>query len=600
MNKYSHFILGLLLILLLLLGGYQGRHLTHLREAKTFYEWVLSSATQMRVFGRLSGGIGELAPEETMDEVLYAEIEKIADEVLPDLPPPRNDAEARLSKLERYAITRQDVSLDQSAEEKIESAMDIEDVRQRHRELWKLAKSEAMADERQHFFQYLSEKKLLSAGTQMGLDMYSNPDAEVSLANMFFGFRKMAANLVWLQAESYWHEGQLYRMIPLTRTTVALDPNFIDAYLIGAWHLAYNATAPLPVTPEELKHYDERLKARVGPKERFYFEGIDFLLDGIRKNPTNYKLYFDLGYGIYEDKLSDHKNAIRHLEEAVRQQHDRWVPRMLFRSYMLDGRHDNAIAGWESYQKLFPDDPKPQYFIKINLTLKEEKELGELTTQFKALKQRIAEAPEGQDTASLTAEASELEARMDEMRDSVITKWTELAELMRVTNEIDPLAEAKLLSMQADELLAKGRTDDALGLLNKARWDNTSRFMDISDEMIAIKLQYDLPLMTTEKNWIREREKIAATKDRPIGGRLFQLRSDGWYQYEYDKQETQPLSPGDPKLDELRAAVEDLDEILTLNEIRDQYPEVAQVIDLGDCVVFKAGETWYRYSDGAA
>ena len=32
----------------------------------------------------------------------------------------------------------------------------------------------------------------------------------------------------------------------ITTDVRALDPQFVDAYLIGAWHLAYNATARMP------------------------------------------------------------------------------------------------------------------------------------------------------------------------------------------------------------------------------------------------------------------------------------------------------------------------------------------------------------------
>src|SRR5690606_4545643 len=112
-----------------------------------------------------------------------------------------------------------------------------------------------------------------------------------------------AANLVWLEVDRYWHKGQMHRMLPLMKTCVTLDPEFIDAYLLGAWHMAYNATASMSDTAWELRNYDALHEAWIGDKERYYFYGVDFLKDGIRKNPRNYKLYFDLGFSIYEIKL---------------------------------------------------------------------------------------------------------------------------------------------------------------------------------------------------------------------------------------------------------------------------------------------------------
>ena len=38
----------------------------------------------------------------------------------------------------------------------------------------------------------------------------------------------------------------MHRMLPLMKTCVTLDPGFVDAYLLGAWHMAYNATASMP------------------------------------------------------------------------------------------------------------------------------------------------------------------------------------------------------------------------------------------------------------------------------------------------------------------------------------------------------------------
>ena len=126
----------------------------------------------------------------------------------------------------------------------------------------------------------------------------------------FSGSEKSRRNLIWIEVDRFWHQGNMYRMITLMRTCVALDPHFIEAYLIGAWHLGYNATAKMQDTPWPRREWDDRYNVCLGEKERFYYYAIDFLKDGIRRNPRNYKLYFDLGFSLYKQKLEDYPNAV--------------------------------------------------------------------------------------------------------------------------------------------------------------------------------------------------------------------------------------------------------------------------------------------------
>ena len=95
--------------------------------------------------------------------------------------------------------------------------------------------------------------------------------------------------------------------------------------------MAYNITAKLEATPEPEKKWSEKYKRRLGRKEEWYHIAADFLKDGIRKNPRNYKLYFELGYGIYDQKVRDYTNAVRYMDAALDHPHERWVPRMLQR-----------------------------------------------------------------------------------------------------------------------------------------------------------------------------------------------------------------------------------------------------------------------------
>ena len=56
MQKLPNFVLGLLFLGFLSLAVVQGRYVDHLRESDMFYRWVISSANQVRLFGRLIDG----------------------------------------------------------------------------------------------------------------------------------------------------------------------------------------------------------------------------------------------------------------------------------------------------------------------------------------------------------------------------------------------------------------------------------------------------------------------------------------------------------------------------------------------------------------
>ena len=126
--------------------------------------------------------------------------------------------------------------------------------------LWDLATDSRLVETKRKYQDYAAQGLLQSVGPGFSLGaLYDAQDQQrVGVPSLFFGFRTLAANFLWMQVEKFWHEGQMHRMLPLMQTSVALDPNFVDAYLIGAWHRAYNMTAKLSETPLELKVFDER------------------------------------------------------------------------------------------------------------------------------------------------------------------------------------------------------------------------------------------------------------------------------------------------------------------------------------------------------
>ena len=57
------------------------------------------------------------------------------------------------------------------------------------------------------------------------------------------GFRGIAADLLWLNVEDFWHKGQHYKMLPLLDSVSWLQPQYITVWAIGGWHMAYNIFA---------------------------------------------------------------------------------------------------------------------------------------------------------------------------------------------------------------------------------------------------------------------------------------------------------------------------------------------------------------------
>lgn len=448
MKKPTLIALAVLLVALGL-GGTQGRHIDHLREARAFYEWLRVAGTSERLF------TGESVSLDFRDRQLYEMVTPIAETVIPapsvSLTPEEGGIIAALAK-------------DDANNQK----------------LWEFAKSDAVADLRKEFLTAARNNKLQFA---QNLDYAAAEAANVSIINLFLGFRKVAANLLWIEVDRAWSMGMLQRVTPMMTTVVTLDPNFVDAYLIGAWHLGYNASAKYQVTPPALLEWSDKYQACIGDKERFYYEAAEFLKRGIRYNPRDYRLYFDLGFGIYNEKIQDYEKAVLYLREAVNQPHERWVPRMLYQAYEANGQYEEALAGWKEYQSRFPDsetDTAPR-FINRNTALVEERKAEQLRAEAKG-------KPEAE-AAPLREQAREHNA--------------EARRIWKAMNE--PYADARILRLEALDLREQGRYLEATAMLQNARQLSGSLHKELSDLIIEIKQEGGIDLAVTEqKQLIRE------------------------------------------------------------------------------------------------
>ncbi|MCX8065369.1 MAG: hypothetical protein N3G21_09395 [Candidatus Hydrogenedentes bacterium] len=474
-ERVINLFLLIFLILTFVLGSIQGRRIEFIRDCEKFYRWLQAVGTQVRLFEKSESK--DDSTNKYVDLQLFAKTAEIAmqmlmnnEEVAREIAPSKSPSE-NLSDL-----------IGNMAYDYI---------------IWEVVTSPSIKDVRNEFFKCLREGKI-QYGREIG---YAEAQASgVNIFNLFFGFRKIAAGLIWLEVDRYWHQGLLYRMVPLMRTCVALDPNFVEAYLIGAWHLAYNATAKLPDTPQHLKKWSQKYNACLGEKETFYYLGIDFLKRGIRHNPREYRLYFDLGFAIYKNKLNDYQNAVKYLTEAVKVPHERWVRRQLYICLELNGEYEKALEGWQDYMKRFPDNPvAPRFILRNQGKIYEEK-----------AKTLLAEASKENSTEEREKKISLAKEYKQKAREI----WGKLRD-----EENDPYGDYRLLFMEAMDLYEEGRYLEAVAVLDKARWESPSNFDEASDMIIKIKQEGGIPLTVSERKAVlrkAEGEKCQGMPEEPL------------------------------------------------------------------------------------
>lgn len=471
-DRTANLLIGLLFAGAVAVGGFMNHRVTELRESEALYRWIIAAATDKNLF--------EHRDTDYKDAELYEEVRNLGERLLPD--PVGKDAVAG-GKLAVLAHESHGENKDASAE----------------KPFFDMARSPELAPARKKFIQLARNNQLEFA---KNIQYAEAAAGGVNIFNLFFGFRQVAANFVWLQVDRFWHEGMMHRMIPLMKTCVVLDPHFVDAYLLGAWHLSYNVTAKMTDTAQALREWDPEFRACVGEKERYYYIAANFLKDGIRNNPRNYKLYFDLGFAVYSEKLKDYPNAVKYLEEAVRQPHERWVPRMLYKNYELNGQFAQAKQGWENYIKAFPDtaggsDTGPRAIIR----------LGALDNEQKAeILQREAASLKEKDPAAAEAKQKEAAAAFEAAK-AVYTKSDE------------SFAKAHAARIDARALARDGRYVEAIAVLDRARWDytNPNFFDDASNLIIEYKQKANIPLSLSERKAVIRAEGGEKCKGEPEG-----------------------------------------------------------------------------------
>ncbi len=147
----------------------------------------------------------------------------------------------------------------------------------------------------------------------------------------FSGFRQVIAGLLWVRCDSFFHQGNYDAILPLIRMITWLDPNWMDVYATGGWHLMYNFTDT-----------DQR------SDRRYLVPGLSLLNEGIANNPNVYDMYKEKGWNCF-DKVKDFSEAAIAYRGALANDpkaNTTQVMHALAHSLERSGDIDEAIAVW--------------------------------------------------------------------------------------------------------------------------------------------------------------------------------------------------------------------------------------------------------------
>ncbi|GAB4460855.1 MAG: hypothetical protein OHK0029_25400 [Armatimonadaceae bacterium] len=165
------------------------------------------------------------------------------------------------------------------------------------------------------------------------------------------GFRQIIAGLLWVRADSFFHSGNYDAILPVIRLITWLDPNWLDPYATGAWHLTYNFTDT-----------DQRSDRRYLPA------GVALLNEGIANNAEVYDMYKEKGW-LYYDKIKNYERSAKAYADGLKTKNAdiTQVAHALAHAYERMGQLEKAEEVWkfavEQHQKL-KDDPNSPAELK--------------------------------------------------------------------------------------------------------------------------------------------------------------------------------------------------------------------------------------------
>lgn len=164
-------------------------------------------------------------------------------------------------------------------------------------------------------------------------------------AIFFGGFRGIIVDLTWMYIDHLWHHARFYKLPPLYEFITSVQPEYIDGWVMGGWHMAYNMSLELP----EVKHLTPHLRKKI--ELSWVYRGLEFLKAGAGLNPDNAKLDFEIGWTYYH-RLKDYKNAIPWFEKSCEKKGALSVTfRLICFAYEKDGNIKKSYEKWLDLKK---------------------------------------------------------------------------------------------------------------------------------------------------------------------------------------------------------------------------------------------------------
>ncbi len=159
-------------------------------------------------------------------------------------------------------------------------------------------------------------------------------------------FRGVVTSWIYIKADHYFHAKEWDRIVPLLRARATIDPRLTDSWSTGAWHLAFNLS--------------EEVKKNPDSRKKFILQGVQFLEEGIRKNPRVAHLYFDLAW-TYFMRLGDLQKASQLFKTSFTIEPN--LKNAIWLAYMYEkqGRYEDEMRLWEKYISIFPTDQRGLY-----------------------------------------------------------------------------------------------------------------------------------------------------------------------------------------------------------------------------------------------
>jgi hypothetical protein len=150
-------------------------------------------------------------------------------------------------------------------------------------------------------------------------DELLNPPPEIGLLDQMGqaaflatlgGTRSLVAVYMTLMAYDSWRFQDWEELNSKYTVVTSLRADDEEAWIIWAWHNAYNASANMETNPDWREFRRSEDLTREDVSARFIDRGVEILRDGIRNNPESGKLYQELGRVMWKKDLDPCGGAI--------------------------------------------------------------------------------------------------------------------------------------------------------------------------------------------------------------------------------------------------------------------------------------------------